>query len=237
MGRHHRQLQARCQLHCSHHLGLVVGPAGALQLQVEAVRKDRSQRQRHLAGALLVALHQGLSDRPGLGSGQRDQAFAELAQPFDLAHGLRLHDILRPGARQQLAQIEVALPALHQHHHSRQRSGVLGQALHENLGADDRLDAGRAGFLVELDRAEQVVQVGDGQGRLAVGRRGLDDFIDPVGAVDDGKLGMQAQVNEHGCIVGNARRLTGTRIPSLATDDCAAPNAGLRPWGGRRAQE
>ena len=49
MGRHHRQLQARSQLHRRRHMRLVVGAAGALQLQVEAVRKDRRQRQRHFA--------------------------------------------------------------------------------------------------------------------------------------------------------------------------------------------
>jgi hypothetical protein len=53
-----------------------------------------------------------------------------------------------------------------------------------------------------------VVEVGDAERRLGVGRRGLHDLVDAVGAVDDGKLGVQAQVDEHGVIVGNARGLT-----------------------------
>jgi len=232
------QVQARRQLHGRSHVRFVVRAARALQLQVEPVRKDRSQRQRHLGGPLLVALHQRLAHWSGLGPRQRDQAFAEFAQPFDLAHGLRFHDVLRPGARQQLAEVEVALPALHQHHHARERGSVLGQALQQDFGADDRLDAGSAGFLVELDRAEQVVQVADGQGGLAVGRRRPDDFLDPVGAVDDGELGVQAQVNEHGCIVGNARRLTGTRIPHACHFVAALPPTGAFALGAaRRAQE
>ena len=43
--------------------------------------------------------------------------------------------------------------------------------LHPQVGADQRLDALAAAGLVELDGAEQVVQVGDGQRRLAVGAR------------------------------------------------------------------
>ena len=238
MGRDGGQLQTRRQLHGRSHVRFIVGTPGTLQFQVEPVRKDRRQRQCQLAGPLLVALHQGLAHRAGLGPRQRDQAFAELAQPFDLAHALRFHHILRPGAGQQLAQVEVALPALHQHHHARQRGCVLGQALHEDLGADDRLDAGTARFLVELDRAEQVVEVGDRQGGLAVGRRRLDDLIDAIGAVDDGKLGVQAQVNEHGCIVGNARSLTGTRIPHACHFVAALPPSGAFALGAdRRAQE
>ncbi len=36
---------------------------------------------------------------------------------------------------------------------------------------------------------------------LLVGSGGLDDFVDAVGAVDDGELGVQAQVNKHPAIV------------------------------------
>jgi hypothetical protein len=123
--------------------------------------------------------------------------FGQLAQPLQPAHGLRAHDVAGPGARQQLAQVQVADAVLHQHQHARQRVLVGAQALQHQLGADQRLDAGAARGLVELDGPEQVVQVGDRQRRLAVGRRGLDDVVDAVGAVDDGELGVQAQVDEH----------------------------------------
>ena len=49
---------------------------------------------------------------------------------------------------------------------------------------------------VELDGAEQVAEVGDGERALAVGGRGGDGVVDPQGAVDDRKLGVRAQVNE-----------------------------------------
>ena len=79
--------------------------------------------------------------------------------------------LLRPGARQQFAQVEVTVCVLHQ---QQQPAGLLVAApsrLHPDVDADDRLDARAAARLVELDRAEQVVQVGDGQRHLAVGAR------------------------------------------------------------------
>jgi hypothetical protein len=67
--------------------------------------------------------------------------------------------------------------------------------LQQELGPDQRLDARAARGLVELDGPEQVVQVRDPQRRLAIVGRGLDDLVDAVGAVDDGELGVQAQVD------------------------------------------
>jgi hypothetical protein len=86
---------------------------------------------------------------------------------------------------------------LDQQDHAREHAGVFAQAFHHDLGADQRLDPLATRFLVELDRAEQIAQVGDGQRGLAVGRRGADDVIDAVGAVDDGEFGVQAQVDKH----------------------------------------
>src|SRR6185312_16313739 len=80
---------------------------------------------------------------------------------------------------------------------ARQGTHVRAQPFEKYLRADQRLDAGAARGLVELDGAEQVAQVGDGQRGLAIVGGGLDNFIDAVGAVDDGEFGMQAKVNEH----------------------------------------
>lgn len=66
MCRHHRQVQAGGHLHAGGHMRFIVHAAGALDLQVEAVRKHRRQLQRDLTGALGVALHQRLADRAGL---------------------------------------------------------------------------------------------------------------------------------------------------------------------------
>ena len=205
---HHRQLQACRQLHGGHHMGLVVNTPCPLQFDVEAVRKGLGQRQCHIVGTRGIALQQCRAERPGLGAGEQDQAFVQFAQPFKAAHAVRLAGVLRPGAGQQLTQVQVALAVLHQQDYARQRilGAGRGQAFDAKLGAYQRFDAGATSGLVELDGAEQVVQVGDGQCGLAVAGRSLDDVIDAVGAVDDGKLGVQAEVNVHACIVGRPHR-------------------------------
>jgi hypothetical protein len=69
----HRQLQACRQLHRGDHVRLVFRPARALQLDVEAVREQAGQLQRHLGGALGLALQQRSAQRAGLRTRQRDQ--------------------------------------------------------------------------------------------------------------------------------------------------------------------
>ena len=199
----HRQLQAGGELHGGNHVRLVLGAAGALQLDVEAVREQAGQPQGQFGRALFLPLQQGLAERAGLRARQGDQAARELLDPFELAGRLRLAaaHVLRPGPREQLGQVQVALGALHQQHDAGERAGLLAQPVDEHFGADDGLDALAAALLVELDRPEQVVQVRDGQRGLVVGGGGLDGFVDAVGAVDDGKFGVQAQVNKHRSIV------------------------------------
>jgi hypothetical protein len=78
---------------------------------------------------------------------------------------------------------------------------VCGKALQRHLGPQQRLDASAARGLVKLDRTKQVVQVGDGQRGLGIGSGSGHHFVDTVGAVNNGKLGVQAQVNKHGGIL------------------------------------
>ena len=109
-------------------------------------------------------------------------------------------------ADQQLAQAQVALAVLHQQQQAADVRRLGAQPLHAHVGADDGLDAGAAGGLVELDRAEEAVQVGDRQRRLAVGSRRRHGVVDAAGAIDDGKFGVQAQVDKHALIVGRRRQ-------------------------------
>ena len=89
------------------------------------------------------------------------------------------------------------MAVLHQHHHARQGGGIFAQAFQKDLGSDQGFDALAAGFFVKLDRAKQIGQVRDGQRSLAISRRRLDDFFDPVSTVNDGKFSVQAQVGKH----------------------------------------
>ena len=196
--RHHRQTSARGQLHRGHDMRFIVGAAGALQLQVKPMGKHARQLQCGVQRARHIALQQRLPHRPGLGAGQDDQALAQFFQPVQLDAGLRLVALLRPGARQQLRQIEVTLLVLHQQQQARQRAGILAQPFEPDFGANQRLDAALARRFVKLDGAKQIAQVGDGQSRLAVSGRGLDAVANAVGAVNDGKFSVQTKVDKHG---------------------------------------
>ncbi|MNN41931.1 hypothetical protein D3C81_1560790 [compost metagenome] len=114
MGGDHRQVQTRGQLHRRDHMGLVVGAARALQLNVKAMWKHGRQPASDRGRTGIVAAHQGLAHRPGLRARQHDQAFTQLLQPFPGEHRLGLDDVAHPAPGQQLAQVVVAGPVLHQ---------------------------------------------------------------------------------------------------------------------------
>ena len=195
---HHGQSEPCRQLHGGGHVRLVIGATGALQLQVEAVGKPLGQSQRDLAGQLDIALQQRLPHRAGLRARQQDQALGQLFEPGPAHHGLALDHALGPGTRQQLRQVQVALGMSCQQQHAGRRV-LLGIApFQQHLGADDRFDTRATRRLVELDGTEQVAEIGNRQSRLPITGSGLDDVVDACRAVNDGKLGVQAQVNEHG---------------------------------------
>jgi hypothetical protein len=103
--------------------------------------------------------------------------------------------VAEPAARQQRRKVEIADPILHEQDEPRARL-LAGIRRHADLGAEDRLDSSGARRAVELDRAEQVAEVGDRERALAVGGGGGDGVVDPERAVDDRILGVRAQVDE-----------------------------------------
>ena len=157
--------------------------------------------QRRVVGARIVALHQRLADGASLCARQGDQPFVQFLQPGQLDDRLVFHHVLGIGPRNQLGQVQVALLVLHQHHQARCSARVRTQTFQHDLCTNDRLDALAPRFPVELDGAEQVVEIGNGDGRLAIFGRGLDDFINTAGRVNDREFGVQAQVDKHAFIV------------------------------------
>jgi hypothetical protein len=91
--------------------------------------------------------------------------------------------------------MQVAGPVLHQQDEPA-RALVARVRLHADLDTEDRLDARLARRAVELDRAEEVADIGDRQRRLAIRSGRRDDAVDAQRAVDDRVLGVRAQVNE-----------------------------------------
>ena len=208
-----RQAQLRRQGHGRAHVRLVTGQLRALQLEVEAARKERRQPLRHIACARRVAHRQRLADCAHQAAGERDQPAAEFLQPRPLHPGLvaALH-IADPRARQDLAQVQIALAVLHQQQQPGGGAGIAGGGravgLEPDVDADDRLHALLARGVVELDAAEQIGQIGDGHRGLAVLRGGIDRVVDPQRAVDHGKFGVGAQVDE--VLRGSHRGIVGS---------------------------
>ena len=119
-------------------------------------------------------------------------------QPGQLGRDLGFARVLGVGARQQLGQIEVAALVLHQQHHARGDRRVSAHAFKDDFGAHDGLDALGAAGAVKLDGRKQVVEVGNGQRALGVCGGGVHHLVNAVGAVYDGKFGVQAQMDKHG---------------------------------------
>ncbi len=67
-----------------------------------------------------------------------------------------------------------------------------------HFAADDGLDAGLAGGLVKIDRAIHHAVIGDGHAAEFEGLGLVHQAIQTTGAVEEGKLGVQMQMNKFG---------------------------------------
>ena len=73
---------------------------------------------------------------------------------------------------------------------------VAAAARHVHFAADDRLDAARGGFVVELLRGKKIAVIGDGHGGHLAARRFVDDLFNVASAVEKTVIGVQMQMNE-----------------------------------------
>ncbi len=206
VARHHRQAAVPGKGDGGLEVRFVVGAAAAGDLEIAAVGKMTLPPSRGFARAIELAAEQGHADA-AMTPGQGDQAAAGLLQPLPPQLRPAAPLALVVGARDEAGQIAIAGLVLHQQGDAL-RALAFRPFLQPDVGADHRLDAGGFGELVELDHREQVVLIGDGQGRqaqfggaagqrlhiaaTALARRRLD----PDQAVDQGKLGMQVQMDE-----------------------------------------
>ena len=93
VGGHHGQIQARSQLHRRLHMGLIVGTAGTLQLDVETMREGARHLERNLACTVQVVLKQRLAQRSGLSPGEQHQALVMPLNPTPFQDRLLAHHI------------------------------------------------------------------------------------------------------------------------------------------------
>ena len=164
-----------------HRLGLdLVLEAVALDLDVEPVAEDLLQHLQALERHLLLALAQRHVDRAVGSAGQRDQAVAVGFEPLDLdvrrlvlgrieeGAGGELHEVL-PAALVAGKAAPCAPAGCERGWLAPARCRPLpcGAVAEIDLqrAADDRLDAGVGQLVGELERAEQVVGVGEARPR------------------------------------------------------------------------
>src|SRR5207244_3856038 len=133
-------------------------------------------------------------------------------------------------ARQPIGELQIAFARLREEQQARWLVAFAFVA-HPHVAAEDRLDALIACGTVKLDQAERVAEIGERERGHRVGCRGADRVVDANGAVDDGELAVQAQMNEagisrhNGLSVENVARATRNRnqSPRVESRDVALP--------------
>ncbi len=198
----HRRVAGRGERNRRVQILLLAHAAGAGELQVVTLGKQRQPVAQHLLGALRLTCQQRTTDIALATTGQGDQAVAVPDQPGFVDAGNAAHLAFQITARHQASQIEIALPVLAQQHQPRRFILVLGIA-HPQLDADDRLDAGGLRRAVELHHREQIGLIGHRAGRHSRCRTGRHQRLDAHQSVHQGVFGVDVQMDETGIHVTN----------------------------------
>ncbi|KFB73944.1 MAG: hypothetical protein AW09_000784 [Candidatus Accumulibacter phosphatis] len=177
---------------------LLLRLAIALHFEVEGRREQLLPAARALRSLFVVALQKGFADVAGSGTRESDQ-------PIDtdfLQHPARdfsppTHPRRQVGARQQLAELQIALPRATE---QQQTIGAVGVAVVGNpdIAAEQRLDPLTARRGIELDQTEEVREVRQRQCRHAVAGSTGNRIGKTDDAVGDRILAVQAEVDERG---------------------------------------
>ena len=159
-------------------------------------------------GGVVVALHQALSDFAFEASGKTDQAARVLRQKF-LADARLVVKTVQRGFRGDLDQVAVALFVFGQHQQVIVSVALGRRALDVvvvffadvEFAADDRLHAVLVGGVDKMHRAEDVAVIGHGDGGHAQFLDALAQLFYVTGAVEQGIVGVEMQVDElrHEC--------------------------------------
>jgi hypothetical protein len=140
--RHHRQVQARGQLHGGGDVDFVVVAAGALQLDVEAVREQAGELQRRSLARLESPCSSAWPTGPAWAPDSSSRPSDSSCSHSSLQTACARTTLRVQAAGQQLAQVQVALVVLHQQQHARDDRRVLAHALQHDFAAHQRLQAG-----------------------------------------------------------------------------------------------
>ena len=187
-------------------LDAAVVTRNALQLDIEPVSEQVLQRRKPRLGEVGMSFLQRTSDRTARTAGQADQpvrtAFDHRARQMNRLAGRRIE----VDAADQPHQIGVAF-LRSRNQHDRLQFGTLAAAValpvgrfarkrQIELAAQDRLNAVLRGLLGEFKRAEQVVGVGDRDGRRLVLLRVADDLAELESALQQRIGRVHPQMDE-----------------------------------------
>ncbi len=168
-------------------------------------------------------------------AGERDQAVRGSDERRGVEAGGLAERGVEIGPAREPQQVGVAGLVLGKQHDPVARRGVSlvgirGLEGHRELHACDRLHALPGRLLREFERPEQVVGVGERQGRLPVGDRGLDQGADLQGAFEQGIGRVDMEVDEADLLelTWHGRPCTGVRQHPL-TPSPSRRRPGPRP--------
>ena len=202
VGGHQGQLQFACHLQQALVDHLLLGQGVFLQLDVITVREDLAVpagRGHGIFHPSPAALHGHLALEAGR---QGEKPPGMFLQDLPVDAGTVVEPFLEAGR----GEVGEVLVPLHVPAEQDQVVGRVGDPLslfgeagfggQVDLAADERLDAGLLALEVELDGAEHVAVVGDGQGRHVILLCLVDQVLDADGAVQQGVLGMEVEMDE-----------------------------------------
>jgi hypothetical protein len=75
-------------------------------------------------------------------------------------------------------------------------SGFMAARRDINFASDDRLDAARRGFVIEIGRGKKISVVGNRDGGHSAAGGFVDEFADIAGPVQQREIGMQMEMDK-----------------------------------------
>ena len=196
MGGDHRQAQLNCKLRRGMQVMFFVGKSGALHLDVIAIVEQPRPFPRELPGLRGIARQQRAADIAEMRAGQAIRPSVSLMEPLAAQLGPAAMLVLQIGAR-QTAQQQVARAGLAQQQHA-VGAVAIGIVADVHVAAGNRLDPLAARRLVELDQAEEIVQVGQRQCRHPVLPGRGHRLVHAHHSIRNGIFAVQAEMDESG---------------------------------------
>ncbi|MPM71495.1 hypothetical protein SDC9_118460 [bioreactor metagenome] len=180
----------------------LVGDAVVLQLQIIPVlAEDGPHLQRVGLRRLVIPRQQQPGKLPGQTGGQGNKSPGVAAQQLQVHPGLAVKALGKAPADQR-AEVVIPLPVAAQEH---QVPRLVIQLVHlvqpapggdVDLAANDGLNPGGLGRLIEVDDPVHHAVVGDGHGGLTQLLNARDQAADAAGAVQQRKLSMHMEMNK-----------------------------------------